>query len=69
MSITGDYDTDFNEPLYNMAWDTFEDMIIWLRDLQEQEVVKLWRTHHKISINGKWTEKQFYSCTRNGTGG
>ena len=69
MSITGDYDTGFNEPLYNMAWDTFEDMILWLRDLQEQEVVKLWRTHRKISINGKWTEKQFYSCTRNGTGG
>lgn len=37
-STTGDYDADLDQPLYNMAWDSLDEMMIWLQDLQEWEV-------------------------------
>ena len=28
-STTGDYDADLDQPLYNMAWDSLDEMMIW----------------------------------------
>ena len=68
---TGDYTTDSNNPKYNASWNTFEEMMLWLQETQEQEVIELQTTHHKINNtnNGKWTKKYYFTCTWNGTGG
>lgn len=71
LPTTGDYTTDSSQPKYNVSWNLLEETMLWLQNIQEQEVVELQMTHHKINNtnNGKWTKTYYFSCSRNGTGG
>lgn len=71
VSDPGPYAQDLAKEKYNMAWDSLGDMQAWLRKEQDSKIIELglkWRRKNKGN-NPTWSEKHYYVCARQGTGG
>jgi hypothetical protein len=69
--IHGDYSQDLASGKYSLSWASTEKMMTWLKHEEETQVIELQLKGRRV--NGKkekvWTEKFYYVCARQGTGG
>ena len=69
--VHGALKADSIKDKYNKAWDSYDKMMLWLREEQEKHVIELQKKDIQINNtrNSMWTEKHYFVCARDGTGG
>jgi len=69
--IHGDYTQDLALGQYSLSWSSIEEMMTWLQQEEETQVIELCLKEKMINDRKEkaWTEKFYYICARQGTGG
>jgi hypothetical protein len=69
--IRGDYYRDLALGKYSLSWSSMEEMMSWLKEEEEIQVIELQLKEKRINdVKEKaWTVKFYYVCARQGTGG